>query len=150
MYVIISSVGFSGANMISPLVFAFVILVFSREDGSIANILKVKVFCRLGTLSYSIYLNHFFFVLLARYSATFVERALDHGVRIEVMSPTIGAVSAILIGNQWIMDLLTLLFIGLIVGFSFFTYKYIEIPWQSRINKLAMEPIRLEYRAKPR
>lgn len=142
MYITVSKVGFSGMNMISPLTFAFVILVFSKEDGWISDILKTNAFRILGTLSYSIYLNHFFFVLVFRYGRTVVERVLGQDVQIEVVAPTIGAVSATLIGNRWIMDVMTISFVGLVIGFSFLTYRYLEIPWQSRINKFASAPIR--------
>jgi hypothetical protein len=130
MYLIMSKVGYGVMNMLTPLVFAFAIFVFAQERGRISCLLRTKAFRVLGTLSYSIYLTHYIFIYLTTFVAKAIEQVLQHDVR---------GVQGIPIANQWVMDFFTLLFVAIVVGFSFLTYKYIEIPWQFRINR-AMLP----------
>ena len=64
---VIAFVSLSGDNnwsLLAPFVFAAAVLVFASEDGLLSRLFRTPFFAWLGKLSYSIYLTHFFVVML--------------------------------------------------------------------------------------
>ena len=89
-----------------PLFFSFSILSFLKTDGAISKLLNLKLFQTLGDLSYSIYLNHYIIIMLFP-KLVFQLFDLSHSSF-----------------NEIVVFILTTL---VVIGYSKFTYKYIEI-----------------------
>ncbi|WP_229311127.1 acyltransferase family protein [Larkinella soli] len=98
-------------SWLMPLWFAVVILVFSREAGAVSGVLSRPRFEFLGNLSYSYYLNHFI-VLAAMDLFLFKVLKLPHTA-----------------WGEWVYLLVCL---TLIHGMSVFTYRYVELRFQSK------------------
>ena len=89
-----------------PLFFSFSILSFIKTEGLVSKLLNLKIFQFLGDISYSIYLNHYLIVLLFP----------------QFIFSFFGLSQSSL--NQVFIFILTTL---VVIVYSNFTYKYIEI-----------------------
>ena len=98
-----------------PLFFSFAILLFTKTNGYLTRLLEKKTIQYLGKISYSIYLNHIIVFLVI----------LNPLYKILKIQPT-----AI---NQLLIFVLVLL---IIIFYSHFTYKYIEIKGNIYLKKL--------------
>jgi peptidoglycan/LPS O-acetylase OafA/YrhL len=98
-------------------------MLFSFESGLFSKILKLRAFTVLGVLSYSIFLNHAFvqMVILA-----FAKYGIEGYFKIPIFTIINGnnAIGT----NLWMGDAIYLLMFVCVIGPSFLTYKYIEIP----------------------
>ena len=97
-----------------PLFFGFSVLTFLKTDGVISKLLKTKPLKFLGDISYSIYLNHFIILILVPEGLiTFLglSKTNLHLIVIFIISVT------------------------LIILYSFFTYKVIELRGASYLKK---------------
>lgn len=113
---------------LSPLLFFVVILVFSKEKGLISTILKCNLFQFLGKLSFSIYLTHSFFVTIIKSIVLIIEKNSESVYLYEINQQKV-----LDFGWGGINDLIFLPYLVVIIIFSFFTYKYIEIYFQKKI-----------------
>ncbi|CAN5254611.1 acyltransferase [soil metagenome] len=104
----------------APLFFAVSIWIFAEERGLVSRVLSVRPMLALGHWSYSIYMVHMFVItvmlILARKA-----HIMPGGRRIDFGSP-------------WLNDLFALAIIGLIIGVSVLTYRFIEIPGRDAVN----------------
>ncbi len=114
-------------STLAPMLFAFVVWVFSYETGLISQWLKSRPFVLAGTLSYSIYLSH------AIVQVAFWNVA-HHGFGLNyvIVDGITFIESNIIVG-----DLLYCLMLATVFGVSFLTYRYIEEPSRARMNKFA-------------
>lgn len=126
---------FSGRNVSSfaaPAVFGLLILAFASEGGALSRLLSGGMFQILGTLSYSIYMVHalivFSFTLVA--SAVFTD--LFHaGWHVE----TYDKASERVLNLPGLMpDVLTGLYLALVVLLAAATWRFIENPARLRAN----------------
>jgi peptidoglycan/LPS O-acetylase OafA/YrhL len=127
MAVVVGFVAVAGTSVWSffaPFVFALAVLVFSHEGGLLSQVLRLPLLRWLGKLSYSIYLTHFFFVLV-------LPRIINRIVRQDLWMPMP------LPTGQYVMafgrnNLEGTLFYGLVLAFtlafSAFTYRWVETP----------------------
>ena len=107
-------------SVIAPFLFSFVVYVFAHEGGVVSKLLKVKFFRKMGELSFSIYIVHYFiitvllsfFVLLSKLGFGFASKIND----IWVMD----------LNNQVLNNILPFLVLGIVIFISIFTRKYIE------------------------
>ena len=106
--------------------FGLLILVFAFESGPISRVLNHAAPRFLGEVSYSIYLIHYVLVLVA-----FGVAAMAGDVVNVAGAPWIGA------PNAWAGDLATILFLGLVVGVSALSYRFIERPGRDLFNRLS-------------
>lgn len=126
------------ASLLSPLVVGFLVWTFCYDAGVISRIFASRVLIYLGTISYSIYLNHVFvqdrimnfFKLLEikNVDVFFVPDSMELSKTADVMLGT----------TVWHADLYVLLMLALVVAISHFTYRWIEMPgreWTKRIIK---------------
>lgn len=126
------------ASLLSPLVVGFLVWTFCYDAGVISRIFASRVLIYLGTISYSIYLNHVFvqdrimnfFKLLEikNVGVFFVPDSMELSKTADVMLGT----------TVWHADLYVLLMLALVVAISHFTYRWIEMPgreWTKRIIK---------------
>ena len=89
-----------------PLFFGFSILSFIKTEGLVSKLLNLKIFQFLGDISYSIYLNHYLIILVLP----------------KLIFSSFGLPQSSL--NEVFVFILTTL---VVIGYSNFTYKYIEI-----------------------
>lgn len=104
----------------APLFFAVSIWIFSEERGLISRLLSVRPMLALGHWSYSIYMVHMFVITLMLIIARKTDLMPDSR-RIDLGSP-------------WLNDLFALAVIGIIIGLSVLTYRFIEIPGRDAVN----------------
>jgi len=104
-----------------PWLYAMVILVFSFEEGFISTALKSKFFLMLGTLSYSIYMTH---AMVANILKVVM-------VNILKLSPAL-------------YDVTIILFLTVVLVFSYWTYNNIEMKAQNFLRKTTLKEISLK------
>ncbi|GGE16809.1 acyltransferase [Polymorphobacter glacialis] len=120
----------SRANLLSPLVFGAVVLVFAQERGAVSRLLMTAPLRRLGLLSYSIYMVH-----------VFIQSRMDDAVRVTEkltgMVLTIPRGALTLVGGTPLEGVLfTVLMLAIVVAVSHVTLKMVEEPgrrWSQRV-----------------
>jgi peptidoglycan/LPS O-acetylase OafA/YrhL len=123
-------------NVITPFVFAGVILVFSFQQGRVSALLQKPLFTALGAWSYSIYMVHFFILFLIGVAL----RAIGRLLQTDLSSPSRAAglpASLIDFGNPYVMDLFSLAVLVIVILVSSRTYAWIELPGQALSRRLA-------------
>jgi len=120
-------VWFAGAGPLSlaaPLMFFLAVLVFSREAGVVSRLLKCAPFILVGALSYSIYMIHGFLLYRFVNGLSLVERftALDL-VQSADGHNSVG-------GGALFGDMMSILFLAIVICASWFSYRFIELPGQ--------------------
>lgn len=145
--VAITSVGlfitFTGRTSLSfaaPVLFSLVVYIFAFQGGCVSRLLMCNPCQLLGRLSYSIYLVHTFIAInLIDRPVTMIEK-LFH---VQLTGPIPGALPKdllsdshfIILGNKLQGDLVSLVYLLVVVGISYLTYTYVEMPWQQRVNR---------------
>lgn len=120
----VSIAGHTNWSLVAPFLFAVAVLVFANERGAWSRLLQQTPFRVLGTLSYSIYLTHYFFVV----NLPLVVRRVFH-VELTTTMPLPGGGSVQAFGRNNIEGtLFYVLVLGLTVAFSAITYRWIETP----------------------
>jgi len=120
-------VGRHALSIAAPVVFAVTVLVFARQSGAVSRILARRPFLFLGTLSYSIYMTHYF---IARRSVEFVALAKGQGIAV------VDALGA----DRWAGDLALLVYLAVVIAVSAVTYRLIEAPCRDWVRRLAQRP----------
>lgn len=126
-------------SLLAPFVFALAVLVFASEDGGVSRLFRTAPLRWLGKLSYSIYLTHFFFVLLL---PVVVKRIVQQDLWTPM--PIGGGQYVLAFGRN---DVEGTLFYAAVVAitlaFSAFTYRWVETPgrdWSRRLAGRAPRP----------
>jgi peptidoglycan/LPS O-acetylase OafA/YrhL len=120
----VSMAGTSGWSFLAPFVFAAAVLVFAREAGAVSRLFRLPLLKWLGKLSYSIYLTHFFVVLVL---PTVVKRLL--GEDLWTPMPLATGQYVLAFGRDNVEGtLLYGLVLALTLAFSAFTYRWVETP----------------------
>jgi peptidoglycan/LPS O-acetylase OafA/YrhL len=137
----VSLAGHSGYSFLAPLVFALVVLVFAFEAGPVSRLMSNPVNEWLGRISYSIYMWQAFLIF------NFVDRPVSIIEKMTgwVLTTPVGAGSAlgseasklIVLGGHLVPILVTLLYLGLLVGVASVSYWLIEKPGQELFARLA-------------
>ena len=119
----------------TPLIFAVVVYVFAFEGSILSRLLKTRLLERLGRWSYSVYLNHYFILLVFVTALRALRRIFGVGLP---------ATEPLSLGNLYLADLLCLAYVGLAIVVSAGTFRWIEEPWRRRINGWAdhLRPLR--------
>lgn len=121
-------------SFLLPFLFFAIVIVFSHESGGISNILKRPYFKMMGTLSFSIYLIHAWFISSIKGFNSITVKLFNY----EFMH-TINGDRVLDFGFGTFNDLIYIPFIGVVIGVSYLTFKFIEKPWQKKINKVYIE-----------
>lgn len=109
------------ATILSPVIFGISLWIFSFEKGILSKILNVKILLLSGTLSYSIYMMH-----------TFVWARLKNVFQLCDVSLDTGLFKGGLLGPDKLTgDLFVVVALILTIMASWFTYTYIERPFQA-------------------
>lgn len=111
-------------------IFAFMVVIylFSIQNiGAVSRILEMKLPQLIGKLSYSIYMMHALIMVVAF-------NVFQYIFKFETSS--IDTISTNALIFDW-ANVVNFLLIVLVVLSSWFTYKWIEIPWQKRFREYA-------------
>jgi peptidoglycan/LPS O-acetylase OafA/YrhL len=120
-------VGLAGAgpwSLAAPPLFLLVVLVFAQERGGVSRLLKTAPMMTLGTLSYSIYMIHFFVQFRLGTLLNAVGPRLDGGLL--ACGPD-GCRPASSVAG----DLLTIAMLLLVIALSWLTWRFVERPGQA-------------------
>jgi peptidoglycan/LPS O-acetylase OafA/YrhL len=136
--VFVSTAGTSPLSFLAPFVFAVAVLVFAAEGGWLSRMFHSRPLRWLGEVSYSIYLTHFFVVLLL---PTIIKRTTHVDLWTPMRLPD----------GQWIMavgrndlegTLLYALALAVTFAFSAFTYRWVETPGREWTRRFLARPQR--------
>lgn len=114
-------------SLAAPLLFGFVVIVFSFERGVVSRVLKAQLFLFLGVLSYSIYMVHALVLFLMTYVYILAEREFGLVLRRD------GYLGA----EMWQGDISYAVLILLVVGLAYLTFNFIEQPGRRQSRKIA-------------
>ena len=120
----VSTAGTGPWSIAAPFVFAVAVLIFAVEGGAVSRLFRFRFLTWLGTLSYSIYLTHYFFVLVF---PAVVKRIVHQ----DLWTPMQLANGQYLLAfgrNDVEGTLFYALVIAVTVAFSAFTYRWVETP----------------------
>jgi peptidoglycan/LPS O-acetylase OafA/YrhL len=132
----VSSAGTSPLSFMAPFVFAIAVLVFAAEGGLVSRVFHSRPLKWLGTVSYSIYLTHFFVVLI-------LPSAIKHVAHVDLWT------AMPLPDGQWVMaygrdnvegTLGYAAALALTLLFSAFTYRWVEVPGREWTRKRLSRP----------
>lgn len=110
-----------------PFLFFIIIVVFSKETGPISFFLKKRTFQTLGKLSFSIYLTHAWFITCIKSFSIITEKLFGFKYMYEV-----DGMRTIDFGLGFYNDLIFIPYLLVVILFSAFTYKYIEMYFQNK------------------
>ena len=122
MFCFLAFSGETPSSLAAPLVFALVLLAFAPQAGVVSRILLARPFLLLGTLSYSIYMTHFFLTARMQTAAGLLGRLTGHSYF------TQDGRSSLLGRALWQGDLWCAVYLAVVVITSYLTYKTIEAP----------------------
>ncbi|CAH7217580.1 Acyltransferase family protein [Vibrio chagasii] len=114
---------------VMPFFFFVTVIVFAHESGVVSKALKMKYFQVLGVLSYSIYLTHAWFISGIKAISIMSEKVINYK-----FINTIDGVRLIDFGFGF-NDFIFIPFLLVVIGFSFFTHRFVELKAQKIINK---------------
>ena len=108
--------------------FALVILTFSiQETGLVTRVMTIRPILFLGSLSYSIYMTHaLLFTLFSNIGKRFFNiptKLVDNGYE---------TLTVVLVTPY--ANLINLVILLIVIGVSYLTYQYIEVPWRDRFR----------------
>ncbi len=139
---IISFVYFAGDNkysLLAPFIFVLSVYIFAFEQGAISKILKIKAIQNIGKWSYSIYMIHAFLLIL-------MSRLLNITGHLSGQSFSIPHTynnyteNLFYIGNAYVMDFLTLLYVLILLLLASLSYKFIEKKGSYYTKKVLLKP----------
>lgn len=127
---VINSANNTNYQLASFLSFSLIIYIFSAQNkGIISQSLNIPPLVFLGTLSYSIYMTH---AIVFAISATIGKKLLD------IPSRTVGSgdEQATLLITPY-ADLINITLLAFIIGLSYLTYRFVEVPWRDKFRVIA-------------
>lgn len=125
----VSIAGTSPLSLIAPFLFCVTLLVFSRQQGVVSRILMRPSFVLLGTLSYSIYMIHWFLLWRFINGLSLVEALTGFNLVHSVDGRnSVG-------GGALFGDMMSILFLGIVICASWFSYNFVELPGQRFVRR---------------
>jgi peptidoglycan/LPS O-acetylase OafA/YrhL len=125
---------------LAPIVFGGAVIVFAHERGALSRLLRGRFFVMLGTLSYSIYMTHWFLHDAFRKVLNVAEQktGITFSVPMQLMVARRLVTAKIVVwGGPFFSDLLLVLFLAVVIGVSVLTFRFIEKPGQRIFGRLA-------------
>ena len=120
--------------MFSPIVFSVSVYVFAFERGAFSKFLSTRFFVNLGAWSYSIYMVHAVIFLNLKGFALLAEK---------IFKIHLFAGDKLFYGNEYYMDILTFMYLCLVIAVASVTYRLIELPamaYSKRIGRQKFIP----------
>lgn len=133
--VFVSLAGSKTVSVIGPYLFAVAVIVFAFEEGALSGYLKTRPFMFLGTLSYSIYMVHSFIIARFNDAARVLEKTLDMTLFTTVNAA--GGEVRMFGAEPWQGDVAYVVVLGIVIGVSSLTYRFIEAPSRLWFRRLA-------------
>jgi peptidoglycan/LPS O-acetylase OafA/YrhL len=134
-FYLINAAGQTWLIYVTPFVFLFLIYVFAFEKGIISSVLKHKFFLLIGVLSYSIYMWHAF---IAWKILSPVVEVFKHVSDLTITTITPDGKERI--GTElWHGDIISILYLILIVSVSYISYRFFEEPCRNYIKKITLK-----------
>jgi peptidoglycan/LPS O-acetylase OafA/YrhL len=127
----------------ASLVFSAVVFVYARQKGSLSRLMCLPVFRKLGDWSYSIYMvNYLVSVNIVERPAGIVQKLTGWPLTANLDAISNGAYGPgagqiIALGGKYQADLLTLVYVSIVIFVARQTYVFIELPCRSYFNSLA-------------
>jgi len=132
----VSAVDKTAWSLLAPFVFAVAVLVFASEDGAVSRVFRTAPLKWLGKLSYSIYLTHFFIVLLF---PVVVKRLVQQDLWTPM--PIGGGQYVLAFGRNDVEGTLFYATVmAITLAFSACTYRWIETPGRDWSRRWAGRP----------
>jgi peptidoglycan/LPS O-acetylase OafA/YrhL len=147
--IFVQSAGRGTLTFVAPFIFGFSVIVFARERGFISRALYSAPFVVLGSLSYSIYMVHFFIQGRIRDGGYLLERLLDIHIFTDLYLYNGKAVPGkLMLGTElWQGDLACVIMLLCVITISFLTHRFVEEPGRvcckyiaKKYSKLAVLP----------
>lgn len=132
----VSAAGTSPMSFMAPFIFAAAVLIFAAEGGAVSRVFHSRPLKWLGMVSYSIYLTHFFVVLLM---PAIAKRVLQADPWAPMQLPN----------GQWVMAIGRnavegtmgyALVIAVTLVVSALTYRWVEVPGRDWTRKWLAQP----------
>lgn len=125
----------SGRYLLTVPVFALVVFVFACEGAALSALLASPPLLAIGALSCSIYMVHMFIgQRLVVNAAELIEFATGWGLTSHV--PPVGSPTRI--GTSlWQGDLACVLYMAIVIGVEYLTYRYVEVPGRQWFRRFA-------------
>lgn len=132
-------------GLLASLLFCAVILVFAFERGVISRLLRMRLFKRLGELSFSIYLTHAAVLFVFTSVAIVLSRLLGAEFTVILENPQSHQIMRYITSGDRLIDvLLTVALLGAVLMVSTFTYHCIELKGMALGRRLSQsQPRRL-------
>ena len=126
IFAFVSASGTTLLSVAAPYVFGLVVLVFAFGTGSASAILRLRPLVFLGTISYSIYMTHYFIARRLFDAGRVLDKLghIDPFTRREID----GQYFDVLGSQVWHGDIAYLVFLAIVIAISYFTYRWIEKP----------------------
>ena len=126
MFAFVSAAGTTLLSVAAPYVFGLVVLVFAFEAGTASAILRQRPLVFLGTISYSIYMTHYFIARRMFDAGRALQKwwHVDPFTRREID----GQVVDVLGTRLWHGDIAYPVFLATVIAVSYLTYRWIEKP----------------------
>jgi peptidoglycan/LPS O-acetylase OafA/YrhL len=132
----VTKAGITSLSILAPFLFAVAVLVFAAEAGWVSSLFRSRALRWLGTVSYSIYMTHYFLVIAV---PTFFKHGLHRDYT--AVMPVPGQAPVEVFGrNDLEGTFFYLLVLGLTLGVSAFTYRWIEKPGRDWSRRWAGRP----------
>jgi peptidoglycan/LPS O-acetylase OafA/YrhL len=126
IFAFVSASGTTRLSLAAPYVFGLAVLVFAFEAGTASAILRQRPLVFLGTISYSIYMTHYFIARRMFDAGRVLEKwwQVDPFARREID----GQVVDVLGTELWHGDIAYPVFLATVIAVSSLTYRWIERP----------------------
>lgn len=133
LLVFVSFAGKTSAEFAAPIVLGIVVWVFAHEQGAISTALKFRPLQLIGLWSYSIYMIHSLVIAVVHRVLTVIEQVTGETLYHDVGTAD-AAMRIISFGNAYVMDIVTVLYLALVIALSGLTWRWIEMPGQRAWN----------------
>ena len=128
----VARVGYQALSLAAPLIFSVCVAVFVWDDGVISRLLRLRPFQFLGKVSYTVYISHAFFIILAARAMNIF--AQKHLFGIVQLRATPSQPVMFHTGSIWVSDLLVLLLVACAFAASALLFRFIEDPARHFFN----------------
>ena len=126
----------AASSLAAPIVFAFVVYLFSFESGQLSFFLSRPPFRPFGRWSYSIYMVHALILQIIVYAVRALERL--SGLPLRAMTTANGSsYPVIAFDSDLAMSALCVIFLMVVIAAASQTYRFVEEPSRLYFNALA-------------
>ncbi|QMW22611.1 acyltransferase family protein [Sandaracinobacteroides saxicola] len=128
LLLLVPLLGGNPANILLPPLFMAAVLLFAHEAGAVSRLLRRPLFQWLGLLSFSIYMVHA--LVQARFDDLL--KLIERATGATLLTPMLHAGKMVDYAGATPVQGTLLLFVmlALVVGISYLTYRFVEVPGQ--------------------